>query len=109
MLVETLKWRNSKVLAIFTGKQYIFTNEYYGILAVATRKGFGKDEAKSFTLEYGNKYTLGGSLGCSVVCSLAKRFITKFENKYVARDITFDMVNVDVNDKYYIECGTKER
>ena len=35
MLVETLKWRNNKVLAIFTGKQYIFTNEYYGILAVA--------------------------------------------------------------------------
>ena len=26
MLVETLKWRDSKVLAIFTGKQYIFTN-----------------------------------------------------------------------------------
>ena len=57
MLVETLKWRNSKVLAIFTGKQYIFTNEYDGILAVATRKGFGKDEENSFTLEYGNKHT----------------------------------------------------
>ena len=109
MLVETLKWRNSKVLAIFTGKQYIFTNEYYGILAVANRKGFCKDEEKSFTLEYGNKHTLGGSLGGSVVCSLAKSFIKKFENKYVARDITFDVVNVDVNDKYYIECGTKER
>ena len=52
MLVETLKWRNSKVLAIFTGKQYIFTNEFYGILAVANRKGFGKDEESSFTLEY---------------------------------------------------------
>lgn len=109
MLVETLKWRNSKVLAIFTGKQYIFTNEYYGILAVATRKGFEKDEENSFTLEYGNKHALGGSLGCSVVCGLAKSFIKKFENKYVARDITFDVVNVDVNDKYYIECGTKER
>ena len=109
MLVETLKWRDSKVLAIFTGKQYIFTNEYYGILAVANRKGFCKDEEKSFTLEYGNKHTLGGSLGGSVVCGLAKSFIKKFENKYVARDITFDVVNVDVNDKYYIECETKER
>ena len=109
MLVETLKWRNSKVLAIFTGKQYIFTNEFYGILAVATRKGFGKDEQNSFTLEYGNKHTLGCSLVDSVICSLAKSFIKKFENKYVSRDITFDVVNVDVNDKYYIECGTKER
>ena len=109
MLVETLKWRNSKVLAIFTGKQYIFTNEYYGILAVATRKGFGKDEQNSFTLEYGNKHTFEGSLVDSVICSLAKRFITKFENKYVTRNITFDVVEVDVNDKYYIECGTKER
>ena len=109
MLVETSKWRNSKVLAIFTGKQYIFTNEYYGILAVATRKGFGKDEEKSFTLEYGNKHTLGGSLVGSVVCSLAKRFIKKFEKKYVSRDITVDVVEVEVNDKYYIECETKER
>ena len=109
MLVETLKWRNSKVLAIFTGKQYIFTNEYYGILAVANRKGFWKDEEKWFTLEYGNKHTLGGSLVYSVSCSLAKSFIKKFENKYIERDITFDVVNVDVNDKYYIECGTKER
>ena len=109
MLVETLKWRDSKVLAIFTGKQYIFTNEYYGILAVANRKGFCKDEEKSFTLEYGNKNTLGGSLADSVICSLVKSFIKKFENKYVARDITFDVVNVDVNDKYYIECETKER
>ena len=109
MLVETLKWRGSKVLAIFTGKQYIFTNEYDGILAVATRKGFWKDEEKSFTLEYGNKHTLGGSLVDSVICSLAKSFIKKLENKYIERDITFDVVNVDVNDKYYIECGTKER
>ena len=109
MLVETLKWRNSKVLAIFTGKQYIFTNEFYGILAVATRKGFEKDEESSFTLEYGNKHTIGGSIGGSVVCSLAKRFIKKFENRYVARDITFDVVEVEVDDKYYIECGTKER
>lgn len=109
MLVETLKWRNSKVLAIFTGKQYIFTNDYYGILAVATRKGFEKDEESSFTLEYGNKHTLGGSLGGSVVCSLAKSFIQKFENKYIERYITFDVVEVDVNEKYYIECETKER
>ena len=109
MLVETLKWRGSKVLAIFTGKQYIFTNEFYGILAVATRKGFEKEEESSFTLEYGNKHTLGGSLVDSVICSLAKSFITKFENKYVSRDITFDVVKVDVNDKYYIECETKER
>lgn len=42
MLVETLKWRDTKVLAIFTGKQYIFTNVYYGILAVANRKGLEK-------------------------------------------------------------------
>ena len=109
MLVETLKWRCNKVLAIFTGKQYIFTNEFYGILAVANRKGFGKDEENSFTLEYGNEHILGSSLGDSVVCGLAKRFITKFENKYVTRNITFDVVEVDVNDKYYIECGTKER
>lgn len=52
---------------------------------------------------------MGGSLGGSVVLGLAKRFITKYENKYVSRDITFDVVEVDVNDKYYIECGTKER
>ena len=46
---------------------------------------------------------------CETTNELAKSFIKKFENKYIERDITFDVVNVDVNDKYYIECGTKER
>ena len=45
----------------------------------------------------------------SLISYVIGLIIGKNWNKYVARDITFDVVEVDVNDKYYIECETKER
>lgn len=94
---------------LFTGKQYLFQNSYYGILAVATRKGYEKEDMNTFTLEYGNDNTIGGSFGDDYCATMAKRVINKIESIYSEREIHYDIVQVDVNKKYFIEIRTKER
>lgn len=98
-----------EVNVIFTGKQYIFQNGFYGILAIATRKGYKEDEQNTFTLEYGSDTTLGGRFGGGYCATMAKQFITKNENRYVKQNTKFEVVKVDVNRKYYIDIQTKER
>lgn len=44
MEITSIKRNGSVVNVIFTGEQYIFHNAYYGILAVAQRKGFKKEK-----------------------------------------------------------------
>lgn len=98
-----------EVNVIFTGKQYIFQNQFYGILAIATRKGYKEDEQNTFLLEYGSDTTLGGSFGGDYCATMAKQFIRKNENCYIKQDTKIEIVKVDVNRKYYIDILTKER
>lgn len=80
---------------LFTGYQYVFYNNYCGILAVADR-----DETNEnvLTVRYGNEYLSGCSLGGYVCASLAERFIRKNESRY----ISFERKREDLR-KWYIE------
>lgn len=102
--------RNScEVNVIFTGAQYIFHNGYYGLLAVADRKGYSDDERNHFIVRYGDSNTLGGSFGGDYCLSMAKAFIKKNESKYIEVQTTFEAVKEEINRLYYIDCKVTAR
>lgn len=98
-----------EVNVIFTGKQYIFHEFFYGILAVATRKGMTGEERDTFILECGNENAACGSFPVKYCEEMAKRFINKVDCQYVKSNIKYEVINVDVDKKYYIDIMAKER
>lgn len=109
MEIYKIERQGCEVNVLFTGKQYIFQHSYYGILAVATRKGYKDEDMNTFTLEYGNDNTIGGSFCGSYCETMAKQFINKTESQYVKCKTYYEVVEVDVNRKYYIDILAKER
>ena len=103
MEVTTMKWRGAEVHCLFTGGQYVFTNSFFGLLAVAERSD---EDSNLFTIIYGNKNTAGGSLGGDVCAILAERFIRKNEQRYLQKVVTFKRKNEDLR-IYYIDCKAK--
>lgn len=101
MEVTKLKWRNTEVYCLFTGPEYIFTNQYFGILAIA-RRSVSRD---SFVVYYGNERTAGSSLGGDVCAELAERFIRKNENRYISHAIAFERHKKDLR-AWSINCQT---
>ena len=104
MEIYKITRNNCEVSVIFTGAQYIFHNNYYGLLAVAERKDYEDDERNHFIVRYGNEHTLGVSFAGDYCLSMAKSFIKKNENKYVKVETTFEAVKEDINSLYYIDC-----
>ena len=100
---------NCEVNIIFTGAQYIFWNGFFGLLAVADRKGCREDECNHFIVRYGNKNALGSSFGGDYCLSMAKSFIKKNESKYIEANTTFEAVKEEIDDLYYIDCKTSRR
>lgn len=47
MEIYKIERQGCEVNVLFTGKQYIFHNLKYGIIAVATRKGFEDERMKT--------------------------------------------------------------
>lgn len=99
MEITKLKWHGAEVYGLFTGPEYIFTNQYFGILAVA-RRSVSRD---SFVVYYGNERTAGGSLGGDVCAELAERFIRKNENRYANHTIAFERCKKDLH-AWLINC-----
>lgn len=89
MEIFKIKRNRCAVNVIFTGEQYIFQNDYFGLLAVATRKGYTPEERKIFDIYYGNHYTIGGRFGGEYCLQMAKQFVSKCENTYVEVDLTY--------------------
>lgn len=100
MEITTMKWRGAEVHCLFTGNQYVFHNNYWGIFAVADRD---EKNDKVFTVRYGNERLTGCSLGGDVCALLAERFIRKNESRYISREISFERKREDLR-KCYIEC-----
>ena len=88
------------VQVIFTGKEYIFKNNYYGILAVATRKGYAPDDMQHFTIQVGNEYSSGSSLyNDTAVLAMVKRYVNQQEGKKTTYDVLYtnlDSCYIDV-------------
>ena len=100
---------NCEVNVIFTGAQYIFWNGFFGLLAVADRKGYWDGACNHFIVRYGNKNALGSSFGGDYCLSMAKSFIRKNESKHIKVNTTFEAVKEEIDDLYYIDCKTSRR
>ena len=91
--------RKGEVQVIFTGKEYIFRNDWYGILAVAIRKGCAPDDMPHYTIQVGNEYCSGSSLyNDAAVLAMVKRYVYKQEGKKT----TYDVLKNDLS-KCYID------
>lgn len=114
MIVSKIKIAGHEVNVIFTGKQYIFHNPYFGLLAVAERVDSREEETgsqvASFVLSVDNYNTLGSSLNINTIIPAAKRYITKNENKYIHTVVEYDVRDAgDINALYYIDCAVRSR
>lgn len=108
MEITKIKRNGCEVSVLFTGMQYIFHSSFYGILAVAERKGYKKEDGNYFTIRYGNCHTIGGSFGGEACLVMAKQFVKKTENRYIKQDIVFEAVKEDLNG-WRIDCEAVRR
>ena len=91
--------KKGEVQVIYTGKEYIFRNDWYGILAVATRKGYAPDDMHHFTIQVGNEYCSGSSYyNDTAVLAMVKRYV----NKQEGTTTTYDILHTNL-DRCYID------
>ena len=102
--------RKGEVQVICTGEQYIFKNNFFGIIAVATRGGYASDEdMHRFTIQVGNHQCLGSCHYSDYsVVAMVKRFINKEESKYIKVKTTYDVLKIDL-DRCYIDVQVNFR
>ena len=95
--------KKGEVQVILTGKEYIFKNNWYGILAVATRKGYAPEDMHHFTIQVGNEYCVGSSYyNDTAVLAMVKRYINKEESRHVETTTTYDILHTNL-DRCYID------
>ena len=91
MYIENFKFSTRNCFVVFTGAQYIFWFSGAGIFAIATRENAETVDPcgpQTFTLLVGNEY---GPAGNNETAQKCKQLITRLENKYVKKQITFDV------------------
>lgn len=101
MEMYTIKRRNCGIHVLFTGQAYIFYNQFYGLLAVAERKGYEGTDFDTFTIRHGNSQCVGGSFGGNACFEIAKQFISKQERRYTPdRALCFKELKEDLRHSY---------
>ena len=92
MEIKKIKIAGCESDMIFTGVKYIFYNDWYGVVGLATRKGFlaYSEDRHTFIIKAGTEDTVGGSLNRSSIIAAMKRYITKSENKYIVHTTLFE-------------------
>ena len=97
--------RKGEVQVICTSEQYIFKNNWYGVLAVATRKGYAPEHMHHFTIRVGNEYCSGSShYNDTAVLAMVKRYVNTREGRTTTYDILhtkLDRCYIDVQVIYY--------
>lgn len=84
MEINRTKIEGCEVNVIFTGKNYFFWSDFYGVIGIAERHSFEPtEEMNKFTIIAGTKDTVGGSVNRNSIITAMKRFISKAENKYL--------------------------
>lgn len=108
MEISVINARGYQINVIFTGSHYYFHSSYAGVVAIAERKGYASDEERdTFILRAGNEHLSGGSLGGSVMFSVAEKFIRKSECKYTERAVAFERIPFD-GSKHYLSVTSNE-
>lgn len=86
MEFSKIKIDGCEVNVIFSGSQYIFQNDFFGIICVANRMSY---EKPVFELLAGNSQCLGSHFTNNVLFAAAKRFIYKSENKSISQKVEY--------------------
>lgn len=107
MEISTISARGYQINVIFVGSYYYFHSPFAGLVAIAERSGNYETGKAHFILRAGNDYLIGGSLGGSVLFSVAEKFIRKNECKYIDTVCTFDRVPFD-GSKHRINVTSSE-
>ena len=90
MEIKKIKIAGCESDMIFTGAKYIFYNDWYGVIGVATRKGYNEESKHTFVIKAGTKNTVGGRVNRSSIITAMKRHISKSENKYKVHTTFFE-------------------
>ena len=92
MEIKKIKIAGCESDMIFTGANYIFYNDWYGVIGVATRKGFYaySDDKRTFVIKAGTENTVGGRVNRSNIITAMKKHISKSENKYKVHTTFFE-------------------
>lgn len=93
------KIRGHQCTLIFTGSHYYLHSSFFGLLGQATRN-YAKADTNPvtgnavghFTLEVGNRRCNWPS---SLIASYFKRLIEREENRYVDKEVTFEVKDFD--------------
>lgn len=101
MEIGKIKARNYEFNVVFTGGEYVFFNNWCGIAAVATRKGYDGRDIDTFVVTLGNDHLIGGSFGSDdAMLSVVKRYVNKNEAKYIDRDIVYEVEHKALHNAY---------
>lgn len=90
MEIKKIKIAGCESDMIFTGAKYIFYNDWYGVIGVATRKGYDEESKHTFVIKAGTKNTVGGRVNRSSIITAMKKHISKSENKYIVHTTLFE-------------------
>lgn len=107
MEISTISARGYQINVIFVGSHYYFHSPFAGVVAIAERSGDYETGKAHFILKAGNDHLSGGSLGGSVIFSVAEKFIKKCECKYIDKVCTFDRIPFD-GSRYRIDVTSCE-
>ena len=97
MEIYKTKQYGRDVYCFYDGK-YTFFNNFYGVLAQATRDEASRADCNGtqhFNVRYGNSSCLGGMLNEAAMQAAIKRTITKAENRYLNHKCTFEFEEHD--------------
>ena len=90
MEITKIKIAGCEADMIFTGGKYIFWSDWFGVVGLATRKGYDEPDNHTFVIKAGTENTVGGSVNRSSIVTAMKRHITKSANKYKVHDTIFE-------------------
>ena len=92
MEIKKIKIAGCESDMIFTGVKYIFYNDWYGVVGLATRKGFDaySKDRHTFVMKAGTEDTVDGSINRNSIITAMKRHISKSENKYKVHTTFFE-------------------
>ena len=107
MEITIISSRGYQINVIFVGSHYYFHSPFAGVVAIAERSGSYETGKAHFVLRAGNAHLVGGSLGGSVLFSVAEKFIKKNECKYIDTVCSFDRVPFD-GSRHYINVTSGE-
>lgn len=95
MEINTIKINKEEVYIIFTGMQYYFFSNNYGLIGIARRLGYEENVVHTFELAASDN-TLGRHARRTIISKM-NDYVSKMENRYMKHDTIFIDNNATLN------------